>query len=371
MDCFSSDFLEDYIKRSKLRSIEKLQKLELTEDELPIYSDLLCQTLEYSPKIYRKDMRKALCKKFSIDKDEEESRIGRLRRGSQASSQTLNFNIERRTSLDDLVEKRISHDGSSGKYKLSDIETKKTSQYEQLESMVRSLIVEIIHDVCESRQKLEKENLKKQMKQISIQREKKARSPFKKVSPINIPNENMKVLKVFIKQEPEVTTLIDIPFYSTFKTLEDVLRFLLEENRLHPKNISLYFFTEHTSKSASTFNEKNIELFIKENEDENEISLETKLEDLETCEVDLLMHNFQDLPEIKCLSYYSQKILKEGSSQSQSQRSRKNSSYYSQEEEIFKMRNNINSDNVDFVPEYKRFSNFKGSNPNGRTSKIL
>jgi len=171
-------------------------------------------------------------------------------------------------------------------------------------------------------------------------------------------------LKVFIKQEPQLTTVIDIPCYSNFNTLWDILRFLLEENRLHPKNISLYYFTEHTNKPPSMKFENNMELFLKDIDNQKEISLQTKLVDLETWEVDLLMHNFPDLPEIKCLSYYSQKILNEGSSYSQSHLSKRNPSYYSQEEEIFKMKNNIYSENLDFIPDYKRLSILRGSNTN-------
>lgn len=366
MDCFSSDFLEDYIKRSKLRYIGKLKKLELTEEELPLYSDLLCQTLEYSPKIYRKDKKNTLGKKFYIDKDKKETLGAKLRRNSDTSTQTLSFNIERRTSMDDLVWKMNCLGGSniSIKHKLSEIEMKKISHKKESESMVTSIIENIIENVYENRKQTEKGNVKNKNIPFSLKYKRNLKSPLKILSPSKLAKENILILKVFIKQEPQLTTVIDIPCYSNFNTLCDILRFLLEENRLHPKNISLYYFTEHNNKPPSMKFENNIELFLKDIDNQKEISLQTKLVDLETWEVDLLMHNFPDLPEIKCLSYYSQKILNEGSSYSQSHLSKRNPSYYSQEEEIFKMKNNIYSENLDFIPDYKRLSILRGSNTN-------
>ncbi len=137
MDCFSEHFLENYIKRSKLRNLDKLKKFDICEEELPLYSDLLCATLDYSPKIHRNDIRNKLKKKFSFEKEDEDS--CKMKISNESSKTLFNIGIGRKTSFDESGEKKVS----SMKFKISEIESEREKENiisDEGEGIVRSIL---------------------------------------------------------------------------------------------------------------------------------------------------------------------------------------------------------------------------------------
>jgi hypothetical protein len=51
MDCIHIEFLDHMIKRYKRNIVNKLENVQLTEEDLPVHADILTMVLDYSPKL--------------------------------------------------------------------------------------------------------------------------------------------------------------------------------------------------------------------------------------------------------------------------------------------------------------------------------
>lgn len=365
MDCFSPEFLEAYIKQSKKQIVNKLEGVDLTKENLPQHSDSLCMVLDYSPKIYHnREYKIDLLRKFNLAETDQDG-LANAAVSQCTSSRTLN-----------LVRKTSGTDDSL-------YLVRKNSSFKLINEFVKDLVNEIIENVekfIEDRPTIhvdcpETNNQCVVYKHLGWKRLKeneKAQSHFwgsKVGESAYFSKNNILNLTIYIKNEPNVQTIVNLNEQNE-TPLREVLKYLIDENKLHPRNFNLYYFSEHVTndfeneencensrtryntdetlkelgeekrskrsklsngctalhniqnnseKSDSNLSgvynyepspsvkDKKIGFMIDEEDLNKEININTQIKDLTTNRLDLCMKKFQDLPEFNCLSYYNNK----------------------------------------------------------------